>query len=177
MSGYCFASDTDQLLGDNFVTSKINVVTDNDSDGTFDYKDSCPSDPAKSSAGVCGCGTPDIDANNNGIIDCLTEQEAVNQFRRKVNSLLKEIKKIKIKKFDKQKKNRNAVKSLLKDITSFYQSNSGNISFISGSTSLKIKVKKVNSSSRKFVSKLEGFSKNRKAALKDISALISGLKS
>jgi serine protease len=33
--------------------------------------DSCPDDPNKTDPGVCGCGVPDVDANNNGIIDCL----------------------------------------------------------------------------------------------------------
>ncbi|HOJ74101.1 MAG TPA: thrombospondin type 3 repeat-containing protein [Phycisphaerae bacterium] len=33
--------------------------------------DLCPDDPAKELPGVCGCGVPDVDENNNGITDCL----------------------------------------------------------------------------------------------------------
>lgn len=68
--------------------------TDSDNDGTVDCLDLCPNeksltqpingscqraaasvdlcynDPAKLSPGVCGCGVADIDANQNGIVDC-----------------------------------------------------------------------------------------------------------
>ena len=68
--------------------------TDSDRDGTADCFDLCPNEPTltqpvgglcqravavqdvcvgdsmKSSPGVCGCGVPDIDANQNGIMDC-----------------------------------------------------------------------------------------------------------
>jgi hypothetical protein len=32
--------------------------------------DNCPSDPEKSEPGTCGCGTPDIDSDGDGIVDC-----------------------------------------------------------------------------------------------------------
>lgn len=32
--------------------------------------DCCPSDPAKQAPGVCGCGTPDTDSDNDTIADC-----------------------------------------------------------------------------------------------------------
>ena len=32
--------------------------------------DECPSDPDKTSPGACGCGTPDTDSNQDGIVDC-----------------------------------------------------------------------------------------------------------
>lgn len=68
--------------------------TDSDNDGTVDCLDLCPNeksltqpingscqraaasvdlcynDPAKLSPGVCGCGVADIDADQNGIVDC-----------------------------------------------------------------------------------------------------------
>ena len=68
--------------------------TDSDNDGTADCFDLCPNeksltqpingscqraaasvdlcynDPTKLSPGVCGCGVADIDANQNGIVDC-----------------------------------------------------------------------------------------------------------
>ena len=33
--------------------------------------DVCPNDPNKEVAGICGCGTPDIDSDNDGIMDCM----------------------------------------------------------------------------------------------------------
>lgn len=33
-------------------------------------EDQCPADPNKTAPGVCGCGTPDVDLDNNGILDC-----------------------------------------------------------------------------------------------------------
>lgn len=44
---------------------------DSDDDETFDCKDECSFDPAKTDAGVCGCFVVDSDLDQNGIIDCL----------------------------------------------------------------------------------------------------------
>lgn len=33
--------------------------------------DFCPNDPNKSEPGICGCGVPDIDSDNDGLADCL----------------------------------------------------------------------------------------------------------
>lgn len=32
--------------------------------------DNCPDDPLKTKAGICGCGVPDTDSDNDGIADC-----------------------------------------------------------------------------------------------------------
>jgi len=44
---------------------------DFDNDGLGDVCDGCPADHWKTAPGVCGCSTPDVDTNGNGIIDCL----------------------------------------------------------------------------------------------------------
>jgi hypothetical protein len=36
-----------------------------------DDPDGCPADAAKTTPGVCGCGDPDTDADQNGIVDCV----------------------------------------------------------------------------------------------------------
>jgi hypothetical protein len=36
-----------------------------------DCQDGCPTDPAKSAAGSCGCGIADADLDADGVIDCL----------------------------------------------------------------------------------------------------------
>jgi hypothetical protein len=43
---------------------------DSDGDGTIDDCDGCPSDPAKTDPGVCGCGIPDDDSDGDGVEDC-----------------------------------------------------------------------------------------------------------
>ncbi len=43
---------------------------DSDQDGTPDCQDGCPNDPAKTSAGVCGCDVPDTDSDADDIADC-----------------------------------------------------------------------------------------------------------
>jgi hypothetical protein len=45
--------------------------TDSDGDGLGDLCDACPSDPLKQLPGDCGCGVPDIDADGDGVSDCL----------------------------------------------------------------------------------------------------------
>jgi len=57
--------------------------TDGNGDGTavcdvgaVEFLDLCPSDPAKTLPGICGCGVPDIDAAlANGVADCLVNAE------------------------------------------------------------------------------------------------------
>jgi CSLREA domain-containing protein len=43
--------------------------------GAYEFVDACPGDPNKVEPGVCGCGVPDVDANGNGVIDCLINAE------------------------------------------------------------------------------------------------------
>ncbi|MBW1768500.1 MAG: hypothetical protein JRJ65_15825 [Deltaproteobacteria bacterium] len=43
---------------------------DGDSDGAGDQCDTCPDDPDKIDPGVCGCGVPDIDRDDNGLMGC-----------------------------------------------------------------------------------------------------------
>lgn len=44
---------------------------DSDSDGISNCLDGCPSDPAKTAPGICGCGAADIDSDSDGLEDCL----------------------------------------------------------------------------------------------------------
>jgi len=37
--------------------------------------DLCPNDETKTDPGICGCGVPDIDRNDNGVIDCVEPQD------------------------------------------------------------------------------------------------------
>ncbi len=32
--------------------------------------DGCPADPNKTAPGVCGCGSPDVDVDGDGTVDC-----------------------------------------------------------------------------------------------------------
>lgn len=40
---------------------------------TSNIPDACPNNPEKLVPGVCGCDAPDVDANGNGIMDCIEE--------------------------------------------------------------------------------------------------------
>lgn len=57
-----------------FLSFGTNLVS-GDTNGDADYfrvnADSCPADAAKLSPGQCGCGVADVDANANGLIDCI----------------------------------------------------------------------------------------------------------
>lgn len=54
------------------------AATDTDSDGTPDCLDLCPSDPAKSAPGVCGCGAPETVATYYADVDGDTFGSAAN---------------------------------------------------------------------------------------------------
>jgi hypothetical protein len=53
------------------VFSLTILPPDTDGDGVRDPLDGCPSDPAKTAAGVCGCGTADTDTDLDGTADCI----------------------------------------------------------------------------------------------------------
>ncbi len=46
------------------------TTQDTDNDGTPDCIDNCPSDPAKTNPGSCGCGVADTDSDSDGTPDC-----------------------------------------------------------------------------------------------------------
>ena len=43
---------------------------DGDGDGTGDACDNCPDDPGKIEPGICGCGSPDLDTDSDGLMNC-----------------------------------------------------------------------------------------------------------
>ncbi len=69
---------TDTVMGDNTTSAAFtisynmaNCPDDTDNDGTPDCIDNCPTDPAKTEPGTCGCDTPDVDSDNDGTPDCI----------------------------------------------------------------------------------------------------------
>lgn len=53
------------------TTAVLNLPEpDQDSDGTGDCGDECPSDPFKILSGQCGCDVPETDTDNDGTADC-----------------------------------------------------------------------------------------------------------
>lgn len=60
-----FLVDTQCLLTPTGVTPQ-----DQDSDGTDDCSDACPTDATKTSAGTCGCGTAETDTDGDGTANC-----------------------------------------------------------------------------------------------------------
>lgn len=54
------------------VTDEFDCEGDMDGDGVdVVCGDECPDDPLKTSPGQCGCGTPDDDADGDGVADCV----------------------------------------------------------------------------------------------------------
>ena len=52
--------------GDGWVDDAI----DSDNDGSPNFLDACNTDPLKVVPGICGCGRPDLDSNNDNLYDC-----------------------------------------------------------------------------------------------------------
>jgi Tol biopolymer transport system component len=59
-----FTVDGDCVLG-------FNSGDDFDSDGTANCDEDCGTDPLKTAAGICGCGTADTDGDTDGTADCI----------------------------------------------------------------------------------------------------------
>merc|ERR1711977_472133 len=73
-------ADSDGLL-DCKDTCPQDATNDVDSDAVCGQQDACPNDSEKrTTAGVCGCGTPDKDADSDGLLDCkdACPQDATN---------------------------------------------------------------------------------------------------
>lgn len=54
------------------VVLGVLILADSDADGTPDLFDLCPADSYKINPGACGCGVADVDADSDGVPDCLT---------------------------------------------------------------------------------------------------------
>jgi parallel beta-helix repeat protein/predicted outer membrane repeat protein len=74
--------DTDgdlvQDFRDNCPYLSNQTQIDYDIDRVGDACDSCPHDPNKTAPGSCGCGAADMDADGDGILDCMDNCPAVN---------------------------------------------------------------------------------------------------
>ena len=59
-------TQVDDCCSQNNLRSALVVLN-----GEVIVADDCPDDPDKTEAGVCGCGVPDVDADNDGAMDCV----------------------------------------------------------------------------------------------------------
>jgi len=69
------------VSGLNAYLRQISLDVDRDGDGTHNSLDGCPLDSGKITAGYCGCGIADTDANSNGASDCLPEDGLIQQLK------------------------------------------------------------------------------------------------
>lgn len=91
---------------------------DADADGLGDACEACPTDAAKTDPGVCGCGIADVDANGNGVTDCLANAELrarLDLLRTAVGALTKSRKK-------KPNPTADTVRALLDDVVAYLRS-------------------------------------------------------
>lgn len=57
----------------------LEITPDLDFDRVPETEDSCDLDPLKISLGICGCGVADLDVNSNQVIDCLAEEQPMDE--------------------------------------------------------------------------------------------------
>jgi hypothetical protein len=75
ISSSSYATTTNAVLTIGTTKGFFSVTTtvappDSDGDGEPDITDGCPSDPAKITPGICGCGVADTDTDGDGTPDC-----------------------------------------------------------------------------------------------------------
>jgi len=58
------------LFNDRLLSGEPVDLVDSDEDGVPDCADACPTDPAKSKPGLCGCGVSDADDDIDGVPNC-----------------------------------------------------------------------------------------------------------
>ncbi len=61
---------------DNCPTVPNALQKDTDGDGAGDACDQCPDDANKVIPGACGCGNPDVDVDDDGVVDCGSATDA-----------------------------------------------------------------------------------------------------
>ncbi|MCW5890225.1 MAG: CSLREA domain-containing protein [bacterium] len=101
---------------------------DGDGDGTavcdvgaVEFVDECPSDPGKVLPGICGCGVADLDADANGVADCLRNAE----MKLRIGGLRGRVGEITGAKDDAQKQLKAAVKAGADDVVAYAEANAG----------------------------------------------------
>ena len=73
----CFSISGDRDSDGDGVRDSVDICAgfddnlDQDADGTPTGCDQCDDDATKIAPGACGCGNPDLDEDNNSVIDCL----------------------------------------------------------------------------------------------------------
>ncbi len=73
-SGVCIDERTGAecaLVSGEFLGDGLTCAGDPDGDGITGCDDCCPLDPNKTQPGDCGCGTPDVDLDDDGVLDCV----------------------------------------------------------------------------------------------------------
>jgi hypothetical protein len=156
------------------------TCTDKDGDGAGDpgydantcAADGCPSDPNKTAPGVCGCGTADVDANGNGVMDCQSAEELkaqVDELRSLVKSLKKKVsKKLKAQ----QTQTKTDIKNLLASINTLVGSSGADIASTKNISNLNKLIKRANRSVNKALkTKAAKFAANKKKALRALRKL------
>lgn len=162
-------AESDPDLSDNIMSSVLEIIQDQDNDGTGDDLDGCPSDPAKTNPQVCGCGAADADGNSNGILDCLSNQD----LRAEVGKLDQLIKSLKRSRFQKQKALRSQIKSQQTLVTT--RASGPGISASGPDVNLPVLAQKLDKSVRRLIKSPKRFAANRKSAVKALKTLLTGV--
>lgn len=145
------------------------LIQDSDEDGVPDEIDQCPVDPAKTLPLVCGCGNPDLDLNQNGVLDCLINQD----LKARLETLSQAVRSLTRKS---SAEVRASVKALAVELAGILTADQGSIQIQSTETSLKQWGKRIQKQSAQATKvKSKDLKKRKKQALRSIGKLQSEL--